>query len=219
MPHTFSQTFLRELDKKLWTAADKLPAGTGILKERGRLGHSYKITSTGKLIDAALEAVEKENPKLKNVRVASVCDRLFLNYRIARRKPHNFELNRRRPKPRKTSDGRRPTLQLQIVPANLAGLIDLIATMPFHCSGAVSASYETATVADRRFTTENILGQDQESTASDSSSASLGDLCAFAVKNSSSMAIRGIDFDFGKEPADTFTRDQHPDLPFFSMSI
>ena len=26
------------------------------------------------------------------------------------------------------------------------------------------------------------------------------------------MAIRGIDFNFGKEPADTFTRDQHPDL-------
>lgn len=26
------------------------------------------------------------------------------------------------------------------------------------------------------------------------------------------MAIHGIDFDFGKEPADTFTKDQHPDL-------
>ena len=26
------------------------------------------------------------------------------------------------------------------------------------------------------------------------------------------MAIRGIDFNFGKEPADTFTSDQHPDL-------
>ena len=26
------------------------------------------------------------------------------------------------------------------------------------------------------------------------------------------MAIRGIDFDFGKEPADTFSKDQHPDL-------
>ena len=26
------------------------------------------------------------------------------------------------------------------------------------------------------------------------------------------MAIRGLDFDFGKEPADTFTNDQHPDL-------
>ncbi len=149
MPHTASQTFLRELDKKLWTAADKLrsnldaavykhavlgliflkyvsdsfaqrqaeieamlkdpendffvdpdgygqpaqydeaihreleerdyhieknvfwvpalarwktlqdsaklSAGTEI-KERGRLAHSYKFTSTGKLIDDALEA-------------------------------------------------------------------------------------------------------------------------------------------------------------------
>ncbi len=26
------------------------------------------------------------------------------------------------------------------------------------------------------------------------------------------MAISGINFNFGKEPADTFTRDQHPDL-------
>ena len=26
------------------------------------------------------------------------------------------------------------------------------------------------------------------------------------------MAIRGIDFNFGKQPADTFLNDQHPDL-------
>lgn len=26
------------------------------------------------------------------------------------------------------------------------------------------------------------------------------------------LAIRGIDFNLGKEPADTFTRNQHPDL-------
>ena len=26
------------------------------------------------------------------------------------------------------------------------------------------------------------------------------------------LAIRGIDFNLGKEPGDTFTRDQHPDL-------
>ena len=103
MSHSSSQTFLRGLDKKLWTAADKLPPGTEI-KESGRLAHPYKITSTGKLIDDALEAVEKENPKLKNVPVASVCDRPTLNYRNARRKPHDFEPNRRRPKPRKTSD-------------------------------------------------------------------------------------------------------------------
>ncbi|MGB0713797.1 MAG: N-6 DNA methylase, partial [Gammaproteobacteria bacterium] len=29
---------------------------------------------------------------------------------------------------------------------------------------------------------------------------------------SMNMAIRGMDFDFGKEPANTFSRDQHPDL-------
>jgi hypothetical protein len=57
--HSSSQTFLRELDKKLWSA----------IKESGRLAHPYKITSTGKLIDDALEAVEKEYPKLKNVTV------------------------------------------------------------------------------------------------------------------------------------------------------
>ena len=128
--HSPSQTFLRELDKKLWTA----------IKESGPLAHPYKITSTGKLIDDALEAVEKENPKLKNVPVASVCDRRTLNHRIARRKPHDFEPNRRRPKPRKTSDGRRPT-QLQI---------DLIATIPFLLTNqfAKSVSLERAIKAN-----------------------------------------------------------------------
>jgi hypothetical protein len=51
VPHTSSQTFLRELDKKLWAAADKLPVHAGGLKELRRLAHPYKITSTGKLID------------------------------------------------------------------------------------------------------------------------------------------------------------------------
>ncbi|MES2660849.1 MAG: N-6 DNA methylase [Verrucomicrobiota bacterium] len=54
--------------------------------------------------------------------VASVCDRRILQYRI---------VSCHRLSPRKTSDGRRPTLQLQIDPANLAGLIDLFATIRF----------------------------------------------------------------------------------------
>ena len=71
----------------------KLPPGTEIEVKNGKTS-TYKITSTGKLIDDALDAVEKENPKLKNV--------LNKNY-----------------------------TQLQIDPANLSGLIDLIATIPF----------------------------------------------------------------------------------------
>jgi len=196
VPHTSSQTFLRELDKKLWTAADrlrsnldaavykhavlgliflkyvsdsfaqrqaeiedqirdpdsdlhlspadygtfarydeairgeleerdyyieknvfwvpalarwktlqdsaKLPAGTEITVKNGKTT-TYKITSTGKLIDDALEAVEKENPKLKNV--------LNKNY-----------------------------TQLQIDPSNLAGLIDLIGSIDFEARREGSSS-------------------------------------------------------------------------------
>ena len=92
MPHTSSQTFLRELDKKgaqascLFLQNEKATGKMPVLH--------YKLTSTGELIADALEAVEKENPTLKNV--------LNKDY-----------------------------TQLQIDPANLAGFIDLIATIPF----------------------------------------------------------------------------------------
>ncbi|MDP9005141.1 MAG: type I restriction-modification system subunit M N-terminal domain-containing protein, partial [Verrucomicrobiota bacterium] len=71
----------------------KLPPGTEIEVTNGKKT-TYKITSTGKLIDDALEEIERENPKLKNV----------LNKDYTR---------------------------LQIDPANLSSLIDLIATIPF----------------------------------------------------------------------------------------
>ncbi len=71
----------------------KLPPGTEITVTNGKTS-KYRITSTGKLIDDALDAIEKENAKLKGV--------LNKNY-----------------------------IQLQIDPANLSSLIDLIATIPF----------------------------------------------------------------------------------------
>jgi type I restriction-modification system DNA methylase subunit len=73
----------------------KLPVGTEI-KESGRLAHSYEFTSLGKLIDDALEAVEKKNPKLKNVPVASVYDRRTLKYCGVSRKSYRPTANRRR---------------------------------------------------------------------------------------------------------------------------
>jgi type I restriction enzyme M protein len=71
----------------------KLPAGTVIEVKNGKTSQ-YKISSIGKLIDDALEAVERDNPKLKGV--------LNKNY-----------------------------TQLQLPAASLSGLIDLIATIPF----------------------------------------------------------------------------------------
>lgn len=319
MPHSDSQTFLRELDKKLWTAADrlrsnldaavykhavlgliflkyvsdsfvlrqleieamlkdpqneffldpkdyanaaeyedairaeleerdyyieknvfwvpalarwktlqdsaKLPAGTEINMEKGfatpfNKARPYKITSTGKLIDDALEAVEKENPKLKNV--------LNKNY-----------------------------TQLQIDPSNLAGLIDLIATIPFqhadlHAKDILGHVYEyflgqfalaEGKKGGQYFTPKSIVSlivemiEPYQGRVYDPAMGSggffvqserfieehggtIGDIMVFGQESNPTtwrlaamnMAIRGIDFDFGKEPADTFTRDQHPDL-------
>jgi len=44
----------------------KLPAGSVIEVKNGKTTQ-YKLASTGKLIDDALDAIEKENPKLKGV--------------------------------------------------------------------------------------------------------------------------------------------------------
>ena len=234
-----SQVFLRDPDKQGWTAADrlrsnldaavssraerdrpvrtsardygirknvfwvppmarwkmlqdsaKLPAGTEI-KERGRLAHSFKIISLHNPANDALEAMKKENPNGAQPH--------RLPRRAARRVHAGARINRKNVLNKNYT-------QLQIDPANLAGLIDLIATLPLqHADRNLSRHGAAATAA------KDILGPDPESSRSNSSSAPLGDLCAFAVQNSS-MTIRGIDFDFGKEPADTFTRDQHPDL-------
>ena len=71
----------------------KLPPGTEIEITNGKKT-TYKISSTGRLIDDALDAIERENPKLKGV------------------------LNK-------------TYTQLQLDPANLSSLVDLIATIPF----------------------------------------------------------------------------------------
>jgi type I restriction enzyme M protein len=246
----------------------KLPAGTEILPGKGAQASRlflpndkatgsekatgkmpvlpYKITSTGKLIDDALEAVEKENPKLKNV--------LNKNY-----------------------------TQLQIDPANLAGLINLIATIPFqhadlHAKDILGHVYEyflgqfalaEGKKGGQYFTPKSIvslivemiepyqgrvydpaMGSGgffvQSERFIEEHGGSIGDIMVFGQDQwawgahlrraqrarrvrlrrkqpnqsnpttwrlaAMNVAIRGIDFDFGKEPADTFTRDQHPDL-------
>jgi len=205
----------------------KLPAGTEIgerLRPAGSgrhpAGRPYKITSTGKLIDDALDAVEKENPKLKNV--------LNKNY-----------------------------TQLQIDPSNLAALIDLIATIPFqhadlHTKDILGHVYEyflgqfalaEGKKGGQYFTPKSIvslivemiepykgrvydpaMGSGgffvQSERFIEEHGGTIGDIMVFGQESNPTtwrlaamnMAIRGIDFDFGKEPANSFTSDQHPDL-------
>lgn len=197
----------------------KLPPGTRIEIKNGK-SQTYEIRSVGRLIDDALEAIEKDNPKLKGV----------LNKQYGR---------------------------LQIDQAKLGELIDLIATIPF-CHETLQAKdilghvyeyflgqfalaegkkggqfytpksivtlivemlqpfsgrvYDPAMgsggffVQSERFIKEHggklgnvsIYGQEYNHTT-----------WQLAAMN---MVIRGLEFNFGKEPANTFTNDQHPDL-------
>ncbi len=197
----------------------KLPAGTEIEVRNGKTT-TYKISSIGRLIDDALDAVEKENTKLKGV------------------------LNK-------------TYTQLQIDPANLSGLIDLISTIPFqhadlHAKDILGHVYEyflgqfalaEGKKGGQYFTPKSIVGlivemlQPYKGRVYDPAMGSggffvqsekfitehggkLDQISVYGQESNPTtwrlaamnMAIRGIDFNFGKEPANSFTSDQHPDL-------
>jgi type I restriction enzyme M protein len=204
---------------KLLQDSAKLPQGTEIDVKNGK-SFKYKISSTGKLIDDALDAIEKENPRLKNV------------------------LNK-------------TYTQLQIDPANLSGLIDLIATIPFqhadlHAKDILGHVYEyflgqfalaEGKKGGQYFTPKSIvslivqmlepycgrvydpaMGSGgffvQSEKFIEEHGGKLGQLSVYGQESNPTtwrlaamnMAIRGIDFNFGKEPANSFTSDLHPDL-------
>ena len=139
MPRSSSQTFRRELDKKLRAAADRL---------RSNLGLSRQSETAP---DAAVykHAVLGLNPRNGDLPPAMSA---MLPFRIASSSSPARAI-RRSPLP------------------NLAGLIDLIATLPFQHADLHA---------------NDIRGHDAESPHSNSISAPLGGLCAFAVKISSS---------------------------------
>lgn len=197
----------------------KLPPGTKIEIKNGKTT-TYEIRSVGRLIDDALDAIEKDNPKLKGV----------LNKQYGR---------------------------LQIDQAKLGELIDLIATIPF-----VHASLQAKDILGHVY--EYFLGQFalaegkkggqfytpksivtlivemlqpyqgrvydpamgsggffvQSEQFINEHGGKLGNVSIYGQEYNHTtwqlaamnMVIRGLDFNFGKEPANTFTNDQHPDL-------
>jgi type I restriction enzyme M protein len=196
-----------------------LPPGSVIEVKNGKTSQ-YKITSIGKLIDDALDAIEKENPKLKGV------------------------LNK-------------TYTQLQLPQESLIGLINEIAQIPFehadlHAKDILGHVYEyflgQFAIAEGKkggqyFTPKAIVSlivemlEPYSGRVYDPACGSggffvsserfieehggkLGQLSVYGQESNPTtwrlaamnMAIRGIDFNFGKEPANSFTNDQHPDL-------
>ncbi|MDF1579912.1 MAG: N-6 DNA methylase [Desulfuromonadales bacterium] len=197
----------------------KLPPGSEIVIKNGK-ETVYTIRSVGRLIDDALEAIEKDNPKLKGV----------LNKQYGR---------------------------LQIDQAKLGELIDLIATIPFvheslQAKDILGHVYEyflgQFALAEGKkggqfYTPKSIVTlivemlQPFSGRVYDPAMGSggffvqseqfikehggkLGNVSIYGQEYNHTtwqlaamnMVIRGLDFNFGKEPANTFTFDQHPDL-------
>ncbi|MBE0597842.1 MAG: type I restriction-modification system subunit M [Desulfuromonadales bacterium] len=197
----------------------KLPPGTKIEIKNGKT-ETYEMRSVGRLIDDALEAIEKDNPKLKGV----------LNKQYGR---------------------------LQIDQAKLGELIDLIATIPFkHASlqakdilghvyeyflgqfalaeGKKGGQFYTpksivtlivemlqpfsGRVYDPAMGSGGFFVQSEQFIKEHG--GKLGNVSIYGQEYNHTtwqlaamnMVIRGLDFNFGKEPANTFTNDQHPDL-------
>lgn len=196
----------------------KVAVGTVLEVKNGKV-FEYKFNGIGRLLDDALEAVEKENPKLKGV----------LEKDYARKQ----------------------------IDSALPGLIDLIAEIPFQ-HGTLKAKdilghvYEyflgEFAIAEGKkggqyYTPKSIVtlivemlepyqgrvydpccGSGgffvQSEKFVEEHGGRIGQISVYGQESnpttwrlaSMNMAIRGMDFDFGKEPASTYTRDQHPDL-------
>ena len=196
----------------------KVAIGTVLQVKNGKTTE-YKFNGIGRLLDDALEAVEKENPKLKGV----------LEKDYARKQ----------------------------IDTALPGLIDLIAKIPFrhgtlHAKDILGHVYEyflgefamaEGKKGGQYYTPKSIVtlivemlepyqgrvydpccGSGgffvQSEKFVEEHGGRIGRLSVYGQESnpttwrlaSMNMAIRGMDFDFGKEPANTFSRDQHPDL-------
>lgn len=196
----------------------KVALGTKLEVKNGK-SFEYEFKGIGRLLDDALEAIEKENPKLKGV----------LDKDYARRR----------------------------VDEALPGLIDLMSTIPFahaslHAKDILGHVYEYflgefSIAAGKRggefYTPKSIVSLIvemlepfqgrvydpccgsggffvQSERFVEEHGGRIGQISVYGQEAnpttwrlaSMNMAIRGMDFDFGKEPANTFSRDQHPDL-------
>ncbi len=179
----------------------------------------YKFKGIGRLLDDALEAVEKDNPKLKGV-----LDKSYARWRVDEALPGLIDEFSKIPFNHgalKAKDILGHIYEYFLGEFSIAAgkrggefytpksIVSLIVEMlePFEgrvydpCCGSGGFF-----VQSERFVLEHggkigqlsIYGQEFNPTT-----------WRLASMN---MAIRGLDYDFGKEPASTYTRPQHPDL-------
>ena len=197
----------------------KVAPGTEIKIKNGKK-FTYKFTSIGKLIDDALEEIEKENPKLKNV--------LDKNY--ARRQIDSNILGQLIDKIAEIPF-KHKTLHAKDILGHVyeyflgqfalsegkkggqyytpKAIVSLIVEMLQPYKGRV---YDPAMGSGGFFVSSEKFIEEHK--------GKLGNISVYGQESNPTtwrlaamnMAIRGIDFNFGGEPANTFSNDKHPDL-------
>src|SRR5690606_3760205 len=199
-------------------SSSKLPPGTEISVKNGKVS-TYKITSPAKLIDDALEAIEKENAKLKGV--------LNKTYTQLDIDPANLRalIDLIATIPFEHADLHAKDIlghvyeyflgQFALAEGKKGGqyftpksIVSLIVEMLEPYQGRV---YDPAMGSGGFFVQSEKFIEEH--------GGKLGDIHVFGQESNPTtwrlaamnMAIRGMDFDFGKEPANSFTSDQHPD--------
>ena len=198
-----------------------LASGTEIEIVNGKKT-SYKITSIGKLIDDALAEVEKENPKLKGVlnknytQLQLPAESLVGLINLIAEIPFN--------KPELDLDAKDILGhvyeyflgQFALAEGKKGGqyytpksIVNLIVEMLEPFKGRV---YDPAMGSGGFFVSSEKFIEEH--------GGKIGDVSVYGQESNPTtwrlaamnMAIRGIDFNFGKEPANSFTKDLHPDL-------
>ncbi len=191
-------------------------------------GKVKKITSVGHLIDNALEGIERDNPKLKGVLNKSYSalkiDQAKLNELINLIATIPFDHNSLNSKDILGHVYEYMLGQFALAEGKKGGqfytpasIVSLIVEMiePFEgrvydpAMGSGGFFVQSEKFIERRANQKEIDPLTQKHKISIYGQEYNHTTWQLAAMN---MAIRGLDYDFGKEPASTYTNDQHPDL-------
>jgi type I restriction enzyme M protein len=198
-----------------------LAPDTGIEIRNGKTG-SYVFRSAARLIDDALEAVEKENPRLKGVieknrymqlqldpaklvgLISEVVSSIPFRHASLNAKDilgHVYEYFLGQfalAEGKKGGQYYTPKSIVSVIVAMLEPYSGKVYDPAMGSGGFFVQSEAFIEAHGGKLGAISVYGQESNPTT-----------WRLAVMN---MAIRGIDFNFGKQPADTFLNDQHPDL-------
>lgn len=199
---------------------NKVGAGTELTVIDGQGERIIKVSSVGGLIDTSLQAVERENPKLKGVLNKSYTrlqiDQAKLGELIDLVATIPFDHESLESKDILGHVYEYFLGQFALAEGKKGGqfytpksIVTLIVEMLEPFSGRV---YDPAMGSGGFFVQSERFIKDNQ--------GKLGDVSIYGQEYNHTtwqlaamnMAIRGLDFNFGKQPADTFSNDQHPDL-------